>query len=143
VSKEIPNPPGGGNGRVPPAKRDASGGDDVRVGRNTSGRVKFDDRGNAIWEWALKTGVFGLEASTSRLKKLEHPALSLEEDTPPPSPLVKPNPKGVAQGYSPYDSGVLAKSKSGPPPPRKKDLRRLSEWFQLRKQASDNKDDDE
>lgn len=140
MSKEIPKPPGGGNDRVAAAKRDASGSEDVRVSRNTSGRVKFDDRGNAIWEWALKTGVFGLEASSSRLKKLEHPALSLEEDTPPASAAVKPNPKGVAQGYSPYDSGVLAKS--GAAPPRKKDLRRLSEWLKLRKQAGSNKDDE-
>jgi hypothetical protein len=157
VSKENPNPKtdAGNGGGSPSPKRDAPLGDKARVGRNTSGRVKFDDRGNAVWEWAVTTGAFGIEVSTSRLKKLEAPGLSLAEDEPTPAidfeanpgkgPTkpgpVKPNPKGVAQGYSPYDSGVLAKS-STPPPPRK-DLRRLSEWLKLRKQAGNNNQDED
>jgi hypothetical protein len=156
VSKENPNPKtDAGAGSLSP-KRDTPLGDKVRVGRNTSGRVKFDDRGNAVWEWAVNTGAFSSEISTSRLKKLEVPGLSLAEDAedvptpatdfkanPGNSPAkpgpVKPNPKGVAQGYSPYDSGVLAKS-SAPP---KKDLRRLSEWLKLRKQAGNNNQDED
>ncbi len=137
MSKKIPKPPGGDD--VPPAQSDADSDEEIRVGGNTTGRVKFDERGNAIWEWALKTGVFGREVSSSQLMKLDHPALSLAEDAPPASPRVAPNPKGVTQGYSPYDSGLLAKSKAATS--RKKDLRRLSEWLKLRKQASSNKDE--
>jgi hypothetical protein len=111
----------------------------TRVGNNTSGRVKFDDRGNAIWEWSVTTGAFSADVSTSRLKKLENPTLSLAEDAPTPVDCAKSNPKGVAHGYSPYDSGVLAKSA----PPPKKDLRRLSEWLKLRKQASNNDQDED
>jgi len=71
---------------------------------------------------------------------LENTSLTLAEESPPPltaTATVKQNPKGVAQGYSPYDSGVLVKAEA----PRKKDLKRLSEWLALRKQASAKKKD--
>ena len=42
-------------------------------------------------------------------------------------------------GYSPYDSGLLVKAAEQRP--KKKDLRRLSEWLKLRHQASRNKKD--
>src|SRR5271169_4814500 len=91
-----------------------------------SGRVQFDERGNAVWEWAIATGAFGREVSTERLQKLEHPALSLAEDAPTPFDQVKPNPMGTVKGYNPYDSGKLAKA---PETSRKKDLKKLSEWL--------------
>jgi hypothetical protein len=105
-----------------------------------TGRVKFDDRGNAVWEWSLATGAFGHEVSTERLQKLEHPALSIADDAPTPFETVRANPLGTKKGYDPYDSGKLGKA---PAPPRKKDLRRLSEFLKLKKQAAGNKDDDE
>lgn len=146
MSKEIPKTGGGtsagASGGNPSPKPHGTAADELRVGGNSSGRVKFDDRGNAVWEWSVKTGVFGREASTSRLRKLEHPALSLVDDPPlAPAPVAKANPKGVAQGYSPYDSGVLPKSESGAAAggvSRKKDLRRLGEWLKLRKQTGRN-----
>ena len=102
-----------------------------------TGRVQFDDRGNAIWEWSIATGAFGREVSTERLQKLENPGLSLAEDAPTPSfNQVKPNPQGAVKGYNPYDSGRLGKAE----PPRKKDLKKLSEWLELKKQASNNRD---
>jgi hypothetical protein len=102
-----------------------------------TGRVKFDDRGNAVWEWSLATGAFGREVSQERLHKLEHPALSLADDSPTPFETVRANPLGTKKGYDPYDSGKLGKR---PPPARKKDLRRLSEWLKLKKQADGNKE---
>jgi len=108
------------------------------VAPNQTGRVQFDERGNAVWEWSVATGAFGREVSTQRLQKLENPGLSLAEDAPTPLGLVKPNPHGTVKGYNPYDSGRLGKAE----PPRKKDLKRLSEWLQLKKQAAGNRDDE-
>ena len=108
------------------------------IGR--TGRVQFDDRGNAIWEWSIATGAFGREVSTARLRSLEHPALSIADDAPTPSETVRANPLGTKKGYNPYDSGKLGKPAA---PPRKKDLRRLSEFFKLKKQAAGNKNDEE
>ncbi len=110
-----------------------------KSGDNTSGAVKFDDRGNAIWEWSAATGAFGREVSTERLRKLENPGLSIAEDAPTPFDIARPNPLGTVKGYNPYDSGKLGKA---PAPPRKKDLRRLSEFMKLKKQFAGNKDDE-
>ncbi len=109
------------------------------TGDKSTGRVKFDERGNAVWEWQLTTGAFGVEVSTQRLQKLEHPALSIaDDDAPTPFETVRSNPLGTKKGYDPYDSGKLGKK----PPPAKKDLRKLSEWLKLKKQAEANKDEE-
>lgn len=130
---------------------------------NASGRVRFDDRGNAVWEWAVGTGAFGVETSSKRIQKLVNP-LSIADDSEraaerpahefvaSPAPRsaaedralaagpIKANRKGVAQGYSPYDSGLLVKSAA--PRPQKKDLRRLGEWLKLRERNNRNKQGD-
>jgi hypothetical protein len=110
-----------------------------KSGAKTTGRVQFDERGMAVWEWSLATGAFGREVSTERLQKLEHPALSLAEDAPTPFETVRANPLGTKKGYDPYDSGKLGKR---PDAPKKKDLRRLSEVLMLKKQAANNKDEE-
>jgi hypothetical protein len=107
-------------------------------GDKSTGRVKFDERGNAVWEWQVTTGAFGVEVSTQRLQKLEHPALSIADDAPTPFETVRSNPLGTKKGYDPYDSGKLGKKA----PPAKKDLRRLSEWLKLKKQAESKKDEE-
>jgi hypothetical protein len=126
------------NSKPKPGNRNAATTQTVGLARNNTGRVKFDDRGNAVWEWAVTTGSFATDVSTSRLKKLENETLALADDAPPPTDIVKPNPKGVVLGYSPYDSGLLAKTGR---PAKKKDLRRLSEFIKLREQATRNKQD--
>lgn len=131
--------PGSGGSRVPPADS-VPGFDSPFTANRETGRVQFDERGNAIWEWAVSTGAFGREVSTERLKKLENPGLSLAEDAPTPFDKVKPNPQGVVKGYNPYDSGKLGRTG---PPPKKKDLRKLSDWLQLKKQAATKKPDDD
>ncbi len=89
--------------------------------------------------WAVTTESLSLETPTQRLHKLDNPTLSLAEDGPTLGEGAKGDPRGVSQGYSPYDSGLLAK-KAAPRP--KKDLRKLSEWLKLKKQASSNKPDE-
>ena len=138
-SKPAPKPGATAPGKASAQEADADAG--AMSDRRRTGRVKFDDRGNAIWEWSVATGAFGREVSTARLHKLEHPALSLaDDDAPSPLDAVRANPLGTKKGYDPYDSGKLGKTAAAP---RKKDLRRLSEFFKLKKQAAGNKDDDE
>jgi hypothetical protein len=130
---------GGPEQRRKPASAGGGGAasEPVKVTRNNSGRVIFDERGNAVWQWAVSTGELGLDGSTARLTKLDNGALALADDAPPPSAIVKPNPKGVVQGYSPYDSGLLEKKKGVAR--KTTDLRRLGEYFKLRRQASANR----
>ena len=132
-SKSAPKP--GADGAGQSFAPDDEGG--AQTDAKGTGRVKFDDRGNAVWEWSVATGAFGREVSTARLQKLEHPALSIADDAPTPLDTVRPNPLGTKKGYDPYDSGKLGKR---PEAPRKKDLRRLGEFLKLKKQAAGNKD---
>jgi len=121
-----------------PARSEPAEPSSKQTGDKSTGRVKFDERGNAVWEWQLATGAFGVEVSTQRLQKLEHPALSIADDGTTPFETVRANPLGTKKGYDPYDSGRLGKK----PPPAKKDLRKLSEWLKLKKQAEANKDEE-
>jgi hypothetical protein len=48
-------------------------------GKGTSGRVRHDERGNAVWEWVTTTTKNAILSATSLLKKLDSSELSLEE----------------------------------------------------------------
>lgn len=88
----------------------------MRKADRPSGRVTFDDRGDASWEWETDTGLFGSSVDTQRLRALtEGVNLSLVDDVP--------------QGSDPRQQPVAA-----PQAARRRsidDLRKLSEEIKL------------
>ncbi len=94
------------------------------------------------WVWSSKRPA-SAQPSTSKAGKskssLEHPGLSLADDAPTPTGKVKLNSQGTKKGYDPYDSGRLGHR----PKSARKDLRKLGEWLNLRKQVDQNKNGEE
>lgn len=43
-----------------------------------SGKVQFDERGQAVWAWAVRTGMFDRNASTQRIRALTDGPVKLE-----------------------------------------------------------------
>jgi hypothetical protein len=101
--------------------------DDIGDPLERSGRVRFDDRGNAVWEPVQR-------------ERSKRPILSLAEDEHTPQGEVKRNATGLKKGYDPYESGFL---KGGRKEAfrKRKDLRALSEWIQAKKLKDERGDD--
>lgn len=99
------------------------------------GRIAFDDRGNAVYEWTdqrfSEDGEYGERA---RRRALDHPGLSMMEDEHDHDAPIQNNPKGLRVGYNPYESGILPR-KAGP---QRRNLRELSKWIEMKRRV-DNK----
>jgi hypothetical protein len=92
----------------------------------SSGRVTFDDRGNAVWDTGRRKGV------------RVNPSLTLVDEQDSPLGEARNNSTGARKGYNPYESGLLASNKKKKEEPRKrKDLAALSKWIQLKKNMGD------
>lgn len=46
---------------------------------HSSGRAGVDERGNAVWEWRIATGVYSRDPDTLKLRRLESSELSIAE----------------------------------------------------------------
>ena len=96
------------------------------------GQIAFDDRGNAIYEWQDSSLTAEGEAGDrARNHALAHPGLAIVDDDTPSNAPMRSNPKGLRNGYNPYESGVLARKG----PAKKRDLRELSKWMEAKKNA--------
>lgn len=89
---------------------------DVAQNSHASGRVAFDARGDAQWQWHKAEGDTRPEASTTRVQKLQATELTLEptmkvaavKPSQPPTEL----PCG---GFNPYDRGAPAERRESVP----------------------------
>ncbi len=90
--------------------------------------VAFDELGNAVWQFAPDQHT-AREAPERSVRKLDHPSLSIVDNHPPASQTIRTNVKGLQTGYNPYDSGQLA----GKVARKRRDMRELSKWIELRK----------
>ena len=71
------------------------------IGRTSesSGRVRHDERGTAVWDWALDTGTFDALSSSGLLRRLEVADLKMQE-----SPGLALAVAGRDAGGDPYNS---------------------------------------
>ncbi len=97
------------------------------------GKISFDDRGNAVYEWQnKKLTIEGEDGDRLRQTALDHPGLAIvDEDPRSNTPRIAPNPGGLRLGYNPYESGMLQKQRWK----KKRDLREFSKWVQIKKKA--------
>jgi len=102
------------------------------------GRLGIDDRGNVTWEWSDKGDLTADDTlgDAERVRALVDPRLQVADDADDPMSPVQSNPKGLKSGYNPYNSGALGKQSWK----KKKNLRELSKWIELRKTLTEKKD---
>jgi hypothetical protein len=90
------------------AERAASGkGDTARLPRaddRPAGRVRHDERGMAVWDWAVATGEFATLSATSALKKLDAVDLKIEEtNRAGPKLSLETSGRDKGGGFDPYN----------------------------------------
>jgi hypothetical protein len=68
-----------------------------------AGRVRHDERGMAVWDWAVASGEFAALSATNMMKKLEIDDLKIEETQRAVRALVQPVGRDVGGGGDPYN----------------------------------------
>jgi hypothetical protein len=68
-----------------------------------SGRVRHDERGVAVWDWAVATGEFAKLSATNVMRKLDLGELSIEE-TQRAIKAMKPVGRDAGGGGDPYNT---------------------------------------
>jgi hypothetical protein len=92
------------DGGTPELRHEARDETDADLPRNSgpSGRVRHDERGMAVWDWAVATGEFATLSATRAMKKLSIDDLQIEESTPAKL-TVAPQGRDVGGGGDPYN----------------------------------------
>jgi hypothetical protein len=97
-----------------------------------AGRIAFDERGNAVFEWNEdRLSEYGSDGERARRQALDHPGLSMVEEEQKNNAPIQNNSKGLRMGYNPYESGLLPRK----PVAKKRDLRELSKWLEIKKRT--------
>jgi hypothetical protein len=100
-----------------------------KPGKNDRGKVLYDTGDRQVRPGAD-------EADPDFLESFKHPGLSVVDDDASSKSPIKSNEKGVQRGYNPYNSGALYKKTFK----KKRDMRALSKWIELKKKMDDKKD---
>lgn len=106
-----------------------------------AGRLGKDDRGNVTWEWKEEGDLLADDevGDAERVRALVDPKLEIVEDEDgPDNDPTSVRLEKLKKGYNPYTSGPLGKQSWK----KKKNLRELSEWIELRRKMADKKKDD-
>ncbi|MFO1406254.1 MAG: hypothetical protein U1F08_01840 [Steroidobacteraceae bacterium] len=102
---------------------------------NEAGRLVTDDRGNITWEWRNDGDIVEDEevAKDQLVGALVDPKLELARDADDVEDPRKPSTTRLQRGYNPYNSGALGKQEWK----KKKDLRELGRWIELRRKLGE------
>ena len=93
------------NERQEAEKQTAEKSDPVDMPRSErpAGRVRHDERGMAVWDWAVATGEFATLSATHALKKLDLDALKIEESSRTPKLSLEKAGRDKGGGFDPYN----------------------------------------
>ena len=68
-----------------------------------AGRVRHDERGMAVWDWAVASGEFHTLSATSALKKLEVTELKIDETARVGGLSLEKTSRDKGGGFDPYN----------------------------------------
>jgi hypothetical protein len=113
------------------ARRPAGTAAEPRETANEFGRLGVDDRGNITWQWREDRKLLADDTSGAehRLRALVDPGLDLAAEDQP------------SDRFNPYDSFSGTGTDEQAPRRKKKNLRELSRWIELRKKMAAKKDE--
>jgi hypothetical protein len=77
--------------------------DAPRAGERPSGRVRHDERGMAVWDWAVATGEFATLSATRAMKKLQVADLQIDETQKKPQLSLEKAGRDQGGGFDPYN----------------------------------------
>ncbi len=104
----------------------------LQAGTDQAGKINFDDRGNAFFEWRDDLLSEDSDAAQRRRDKaLDNPGLSLINDGMPLAATDLER-RDCRSGYNPYESGVLDRKAASA---KKRDLRELSRWIEAKRKV--------